>query len=261
MQGVMSTAAGAATLWFQQDPMSSYEVIPLAAPSTTSGGLAPNQTSNAASFYPFYIYEPISVGFMNLPILMSLTTVGTSSGRQTGGISVAIYTRGTGTNSTTLSTITGTSFGWSITGNNSSYTFNQYTATSYTGYGASGATNSGGVNITSGYTGNKLAVIPVNMSLSPGVYWLALIGTNSTSSVNVGISVSGIYQPKVGTAFAPIGSFSSAYTAGGNLLGGAWYQGHGSFTSANLNSLPDTVAISKISEGLTFMPPIVFWST
>lgn len=240
---------------------SSYDVIPAGAPSTSSGGLAPDSTSNIAYFFPFLLDENVSAGFLNFPLSMNFLTVGTSSGRQTGGISVGLYTRMTGTDSTNLSRLTHTSFGWSITGNNSSYTINQYTVSSYSGYGASGATNSAGSNITSGYTGLKLACIPINSLLTPGPYWLAAIGTNSTSSVNVGISASYVAQPKIASGFAPIGSFSTAYTAGGNTLGGDMYVGHGSFTLAALNSLPVSVVMSKISEGVTWTPPILFWST
>jgi hypothetical protein len=77
----------------------------------------------------------------------------------------------------------------------------------------------------------------------------------------MGISVSFVGQPAIGLSYAPIGSFSSAYTAGDNLLGGQWYPVHGSFTTANQASLVASLAASKISHGVSWRPPILFWST
>jgi hypothetical protein len=220
----------------------------------------PTATSAAVSVYPFSVLYNVSAGILNVLYSMAFLTVGTSSGRQTAGLAMAIYTR----NVSTLSSIVSQSLSWQITGNNSTYSINQITATSYTGYGATAQTSSAGVNITSGYTGVKMIQFPINTLMTPGQYWLGLIGTNSTSSVNVGISVShfGLAMATAGSAAAPMGSFSSAFTAGQDPLGGRFYVGQGSWTSAgSVTMVPASMNLTSVSAvGLTY-PVMNFWST
>lgn len=239
--------------------LSTYEPYPSMGLSTVLVGV-PTATSAAVSLYPFVIEENVSAGVMNMAFSMAFLTVGTSSGRQTMGMAMALYSR----NVSTLSSIVSTSFSMGVTGNNSSYTINQVTQTNYTGYGANADTNSAGSNISSGYTGMKLIGFPINKLLTPGNYWIGMIGTNSTSSVNVGISMSHL-GAAMGTglsALAPIGSFSSAFTSGQNPLAGRWNVGQGSWSSAgSVTNVPSTIAFNSISAvGLTY-PLIKFWST
>lgn len=243
-------------------PLSSYEPYEARGASTGSAGI-PTATSAAVNVYPIFIQQPVSAGAVNLAASMAFLTVGTSSGRQTAGMWFGLYSRGTGTNSTTIGTVTSTKWEWSITGNNSSYSISQATETAFTGYGFLN-TNSAGSNITSGYTGMKLVQVPINALLTPGQYYFALMGTNSTSSVNVGISVStqGFVVATRNTALAPMGSFSSAYSRAGNNLGGAWPFAAGSWTSAgSVTGLPVSMALTSISHGLTQIPLLSFWST
>lgn len=268
--GSMSTAAGAATLWIdghRQETLYTYEPFPLYIMGTAGSSTANmgNATRGTASFFPFRIRQNVAAGYLNLALLASFTTVGTSSGRQSGGMSYGIYTRGTGTQSTRLVQYTGSSFSYAVTGNNSSYTLQHPTTTGTAGFSYGTGTNSSGVNISSGYTGNKLIWLPIGQSLSEDEYWLGLIGTQSTSSINVGLtfSIAGGAQ-NVWTNMAPLGSFSTAYSTGSNLLGrlgGAWHFGHASYTAANLTSLPVTVNITDLSAGPTMMPYMKFWSS
>jgi hypothetical protein len=249
-------AGGGATL-------SSYEPYPAVGLGTATVGI-PTATSAAVSVFPFDVVQNVSACAMNLIASVSFSTVGASSGRQTAGLNVGIYTRGAGANSTTIGSLISTALSWQVTGNNSSYTINQVTSTGCAGYGATGATNSAGVNITSGYTGVKIIGIPINSLLTPGPYWLAVMGTNSTSSFNVGISMS-LYMATRNTAQsagAPFGSFSSAYSLGNNPFGGRWQVGLGSWTSAgSVTGLPSSMAFTSISAGITQQPLIRFWST
>jgi hypothetical protein len=163
-----------------------------------------------------------------------------------------------------MGTITSASFSLGVTGNNSSYTFNQPTSSNSAGY-TTQTTNSSGVNISSGYTGGKLVQFPINSTLTPGNYWLGIFVANSTSSVNVGLSESFIGPGISSTAvnMAPIGSFSSAYSTGTNVMLrlGNVRLGHGSFSSAGQTNLPASVAFSAISHNLTVMPYMYLWST
>lgn len=246
------------------ETVSSY-APPHAGLSTATAGGQTN-SSNAVSFYPFNLQNNLSAGVLNLLATCNFTTVGTSSGRQTAGIMVGVYTRGTGTNSTVLGTVASQSVSWQVTGQNSSYTINQVTQTQNTGYGATGATNSSGVNITSGYTGAKVLGFPLNTLLTPGQYWLGIIATNSTSSINVGATV-GLFHAVVNTAqtaVAPFGSFSSAYSSGtgADEPFGNWNIGFGSWTSAgSVTGLPSSVAIDSISRGLTQTPLFSIYRT
>jgi len=241
-----------------------YEPYPLAV-SQTAVLSANNGTSGAASFFPILIEENVAAEFLNVAVSMNFLTVGTSSGRQSQTISYGLYSRGTGTNSTTLSAFTSGGFTLNVTGNNSSYTINQATSTNSAGY-TNANTNSAGSNISSGYTGGKLVNLPIHSTLTPGNYWLGLFVRNSTSSVNVGISQSFIGGPVAGTimTMAPIGSFSSAFSTGTNVLrgvGGPWHLGLASFTSAAQTNLPGTVAFSAMTHNLTVIPYMKFWQT
>lgn len=243
--------------------LSSYEPYPAVGLSTALVGI-PTNTSAAVSIFPFVVVQDVSAGVMNFLASLSFVTVGTSSGRQSAGLWAGIYTRGAGANSTTIGSLQTTSFSWGITGNNSTYSISQITATNYTGYGAALQTTSAGSNITSGYTGVKYIGIPINTLLTPGAYWLAVMGTNSTSSVNVGVSMSlfmGV-RNTAQSAGAPIGSYSTAYSLGNDPFGGRWAPGLGSWSSAgSVTGLPASFAFTSISAGLTQNPLINFWST
>ena len=255
-------AGSAATVTIQgYAPLSSYEPYPAQGASTQVNNLAVAQSSNVISLFPFTVVNAVSAGMMNMLFSVSFTTVGTSSGRQTAGFAMAIYTR----NVSTLSSLVSNSFSWQVTGNNSSYTINQVTSTAFSGYGATGATNSAGVNITSGYTGGKLVGFPINSLLTPGVYWLGMIATGSTSSVNVGMSLSyqGAVLATVASGLAPIGSFSTSYTTGQDPAGGRWALGHGQWSSAgSVTMIPVSMNMASVSAGgNSVFPFIKFWST
>lgn len=262
--GAVSLGGSTGTLVISSPVMSTYEPVPFVGLSTQTGAFG-TTTSGPVSVWPFYVAHPLSAGIMDLVFSAAFLTVGTSSGRQTAGFHAGLYQRGAGTNSTRLESIRTTSAEYQVTGNNSSYTINQPTTTAYSGYGGTGATNSAGVNITSGYTGAKKIGIPINSYLSPGQYWLAMMGTNSTSSVNVGISLTyyGAAIPTQALSLAPIGSFSSAYTNGSDMNGGRWREGWGSWSSAgSVTGLPASMAFASISQSaLSVQPHMHFWST
>jgi hypothetical protein len=259
-----STAAGGMTVSVSGPPgvtLSTYD-LPVSGGSTTSYG---NMCTASIFFQPYILNNYVSAGAVNLMFSVSFVTVGTSSGQGTFGMAFGLYTRPTNSNSSRLDSFWSNSVSWGVTGNNSSYTINQPTTTQYTGYGT-GATNSAGVNITSGYTGMKIIQLPVNTLLSPGNYWLGYMGTKSTSSNNLGLSFSlwgALVGPTGGTAMAPIGSFSSAYSLGADPVGGRWYVGQGSWTSAgSVTNIPVSAAFTSISAGdVRSVPLMRFWST
>jgi hypothetical protein len=238
------------TASYSQVTLYSYEPYPLNNSDTTVLS-ANTATSGSASFVPFTLNQYVAAGWINMIQTMSFITNGTSSGQQSLTLSYGIYTRGTGTNSTTLGSITSGSYSIGVTGNNSTYTINQPTTSNNTGYGT-GSTTSAGFNISSGYTGAKLIQFPINSTMSPGQYWLGLYQRVSTNSINVGISQSFIgfaLSTDIIGGLAPIGSFSSAYTGTGipSGIGGPWYLGIGNYSSAAQTNLPASVALSAIT--------------
>jgi hypothetical protein len=259
-----SVNGSSATLSVYAPVISTFEPMPLAGLSTNSVA-AGNATSSPVSVWPFVVNHPLTGGIMDLMFSAAFLTVGTSSGRQTMGIHAGLYQRGAGANSTRLESVVTQSVGFSITGNNSSYSINQITTTNYTGYGATAQTASAGSSISSGYTGIKKIGIPINSYLSPGQYWLGLMGTNSTSSVNVGLSLSyfGAVVATQATAMAPMGSFSSAYSTGSNPVGGRWADGLGVWSSAgSVTALPASINFASITASANSVQPHMrFWST
>lgn len=223
---------------------------------------ANTNTSGGASFVPFVIDEYVSAGTLNLIESVSFVTGGTSSYNQTGSQWWGLYTRGTGTNSTTMSQFTSGSWSWQVSYNNSTITFSVPNATSTTGYGYTSAT-SAGLKVSSSFTGLKIIQLPVSSLFSPGNYWLGLHDRASSSSFNSGLRLSYYGINFSLTGLAPFGSFSSSYTSGTNLLAGSgnWMQGFGSYKVAGLTSLPPTMTFSALSQNLTGIPYMKLIST
>lgn len=237
--------------------LSSWEPWPLMNGANTVTSVAAGNATSAGIFVvPFILEEWLSVGVMNAVASMSFVTLGTSSGRQTAGWQVGIYSNNAGT----LSAIVTTKLEWSITGNNSTYSISQPTATSATGYGVA-QTTSAGVNITSLYTGIKVMGFPINTLLSPGQYWYAQMQTNSTNSINVGISISPV-QMNVGLLHnaAPMGQGSTAYSTGSNPVGKV-QPGWGSWTSAgSVTGLVQSMDFASISNNANLPTLLRFYS-
>lgn len=230
---------------------------------TNAWGLG-SQTSGGVLLWPVDVGDYVAAQYLNLCMSVSFSTLGNSSGQQTGRFHYGLYTRGAGASTSILSLLTSHSYGWSVTGNNSSYTISYPVSTSTNGFTHS-TTASAGVNVTSQFTGAKLAVLPIVSTLTPGMYWLAMMQTVSTSSIIVGISQS-VFGVNIGTTLnnlAPFGSLTSAYT-GTNAdagFGGPWRYGIGSWTTAGGNALPNSIGINSITKGgLTNLPFMRFWS-
>ncbi len=196
---------------------------------------------------------------------MSFLTVGASSATQVVKMSYGLYSRGTGTNSSTIGTMTSGIMSILGTGNNSSYTLSHGTSTGSNAYTYS-TTNSSGVNISSQYTGMKMIQLPVGMTLSAGQYWLGLFHQNSTATTTHGVAMSllGYNLPNTMTALAPMGSLSSAYSTGTNVplgVGGNWQLGAQSFTSVGQTNLPVSIALSAGTQDISAFPYMRFVST
>ena len=265
--GGISVAASNSGFVVSRPIMYDYEPYPVDVNGANTGVTNLHSLGTATSgivyLWPLTIDEYVAARCINLVLSENFTTVGTSSGRQTGGLSWGLYTRGINGNTSRLSALTRQSFGFSVTGNNSSYTIN-YPTTTNTSDVSTGATNSAGSNITSQFTGQKLVALPINLTLAPGAYWLALLHTYSTSSNLVGLLHS-VFGWNMGTTLqnlAPIGGLSTAFSGTySDRWGGPWHQGMGSWTTAGNTNLPDSIGFNSITKGaVSNMPVMKFWS-
>jgi len=242
-----------------QSTLSTYEPYPIVNANTTVFAANTN-TSGSCSFFPMEVHAPVSVGFLHLVAQVQFSTVGAVSGQQSATHAFGLYSRGTGANSTTLSAIVSTSFGVSVTYNNGSATINQPLTSAYSGYSTGTYTRT-----DNSISSSMLARIqvPVNMLLPPGQYWLGMFGRNSSSSNAIGSYLAWLGNQVTLTNLAPLGSNSSAFSTGTNLVGvsGApWLMGMGVHTGAT-TTLPATLAISGFTGNLSVLPYMKFVST
>lgn len=261
--GAISMVGSTASIVISSPVLSTAEPVPFVGNSTNLAAIG-NATSSPISFWPFVVSHPLSAGIMDLALSVAFLTNGNSSGRQTASLHAGIYARAAGANSTHLTRLVSSAAEFAVTGNNSAYTISQATATGYAGY-TNSTTASALSDISSAYTGVKKFGVPINSYLSPGQYYLAMMGTNSTSSINVGLSFSyfGQVNATAATAMAPIGSYSSAHSLGSNPVGGAWREGHGVWSSAgSVTGLPATINFASITRSdNSVFPAMRFWST
>jgi hypothetical protein len=243
--------------------LQSYEPYPAMSASALLS--SNNNSSGAASFLQFNVRDYVEADFMNLAASASFATLGTSNGSQSYTLNYGIYTRGTGASSSLLSQIMSNSFSVGMSWNNSTVTVSQPTSTNSAGftYGTTSSNNSG---LSSLYTGLKQFQLPVNSTLAPGNYWIGLMNRNSSSSVSGGlkISIAGLALGSSLANNAPLGSHSSAFSTGTNAtrnIGGNWYLGNGSFTSAGQTNLPSTVALSAITANISIRPYLRFYAS
>jgi hypothetical protein len=242
-----------------QVTLSTYEPYPMVNANTTV--LAANtNTSGGCSFWPMEIHAPVSAGFLDLVAQANFSTIGVVSGQQSVTHAFGLYSRGVGANSTTLSVVASTSFGISATYNLGSVTVNQPTTSNYTGYGTGSYTRTD-ISISN----PQLARVqfPVNTLLNPGMYWLAIFARASSSSNAIGSYLAWVGNQMTVTNLAPLGSNSTAFSTGTNLVGmqGApWLVGMGVNTGAT-TTLPSTLAISGFTANLSMVPYMKFVST
>lgn len=222
-------------------------------------------TSTALLLYPFVLPDYVAAEFCGMIMSQSFSTNSNSSGRQSAGMHYGLFTRQTGANSSVLSLLTSASFGWSVTGNNSTYTIHYPTTTNSAGF-TTGSTSSAGSNVSSQFTGAALIAFPVGLTLTPGHYWFGVVQTQSTTSNVVGIhqSIWGFNLGSTMLNLRPFGSLSSAHTgtAADGGFGGPWRYGNGSWSTAGLNSIPNSLGINSITKpGGSILPFLKFWTT
>lgn len=214
-------------------------------------GYATNSSlgQNTLYFQPFDLAWPVSGSRLNVFIRLSgATSTGTAS---TCGAVLAmgygLYTRGTGASSERLSLLTSYSMNvmsHTVT-NGSSYGatfYNQLSnATSHSTSTFSAQSSSGWTTFTNSLYGQRVIAFPLNSTLTPGRYWLALINSTTTANLNnLNFSVSVFHTSIAGVAdVRPFGVSSAASNASVFRA----VQGWGSY-STTTGAFPASVALS-----------------
>jgi hypothetical protein len=233
-------------------------------------GFWPNSTTMTArqstsAVVPLYIAEPLSFGFIRMPITASnpaSTTAATTGNTQfsygqTRTHNFVLYSRGSGASSLSLQSVASTSLtdqqsiNVSAAANSTQFSYtNRATYQSEGGtfstnmdYSSSAASLNFHTSNMTGYSGVKMVAFPWATSLSAGQYWLAYGASTSSASqftangsvYMLGWSNYGASQPNL--AFGTLGSATNSSVA-------AFY-GLGSFTAAAQTTA--IIAISAIS--------------
>jgi hypothetical protein len=242
--------------------LSSYEPFPFVANTGTAVWSLSTNTSAPMGLFPFQLDAPVAAEVMGVVVSMSFQTGGTSSYRQTGTLAWGLYTRPTGASSSQLQLLQSDSLSYAATYNNNTISISQVTTTNIGPTYGYGQTTSAGLNISSGYTGLKLLNLDIGTTLTAGQYWLGIHHRNQSSSFNSGVRMSLYGSAHTITGLAPMGSFSSAYSTGTNVvggLGGNWQLGAGSYSLAALTSLPGTISLSQVTQaGINVVPYLRF---
>lgn len=241
------------TLTFSTTPVSAY--IPYFPASTSSQTIAAAGTTSASAFI-----FPLSIGVdavygNKIQILQSASYVSsTAAGSATHASQWGLYTNNAGT----LSQITSGSYSIGVTNSSVSATFNYPNNTDPTGYtyGTTGLTTTAQIQSLFGTVGNRRVGLAIgSQTLTAGLYWVAILATNSTSGYNGGLSTA-LVGNNMGAAQSATwwGQASSAGTATGALN---WFWGpYTSTGSAGYGgrTLPVSIHTSGIANTIAVMP-------
>ena len=259
----MSTAAGAATQWFSRvEPanvwMSEYEPHNL-------GGLITNSSlgQNSIYFIPFYVRKGVYMSRVNFFASVG-TTWSNSNNTRSAGItfSAAMYSRHLASQDKISRLWSGT---FAISGAGSSNS--RLTLTNVVGIADSQSVstvqyNSSATNIST-YLANSVAgyrvwAIPINSSLTPGRYWMAVAASTTMSGATNRFAIKasiGMYTLGniANIAYQPVGGSSAASNVSSQQA--AWI-GAGTY-SVTSGAFPTEIIIDSdtIRPGLTLTLP------
>ena len=258
----LSTAAGAATMWFSRvEPIvNMYEYEP-----HNLGGMITNSSlgQNNLYFVPFYVRKGVYASRVNFFVSVAGTlSAGNNTKRAGNTLSCAIYSRHLASQEKISLMWSGT-FG--IQASASSHT--NVTFTNVVGILASNAvsTTRWSSNATDASTyvlnsvnGYRVWAIPMNSSMTPGRYWMAIaestLGSSNSDRGRIRVSVAMHTLGNVANiAYAPVGGTSKASDVSSQQA--AWI-GAGTY-SATSGGFPAEVIINSdtIRPGLTLTLP------
>jgi hypothetical protein len=255
----LSTANGAATLWVNAPadaPMSEYEPIQATAVLT-------NSTLGHLSIYmvPFYVDDEVYVSRVNFFVSVA-TSMSNDAATGSGGVtlSAAMYSRV----SNSLDRITRLwSMSYPIKATQNSNT--QLVMTNPVGILDSAAVSTSGVSITDAnastymrdlVAGYRVWAMPMNSTLAPGRYWMAVGNSLTSQNATCGINIS-VGQQTLATAnniaYQRVGTSSSASNLSYNV---GMYVGGGTYSAVSA-AFPDSIPLTSdsIRVGASFVFP------
>jgi hypothetical protein len=255
----MSTAAGAATIWVSAPPdapMSEYEPIQATA-------LLTNSSLGHLSIYmvPFYLDDEVYVSRVNFFVSVA-TTMSNDAATGSGGVtlSAALYSRV----SDSLDRMTRMwSMSYPIKATQNSNT--QLVMTNPVGILASNAVSTSLVGLSDAnastymrdiVAGYRVWPMPMNSTLAPGRYWMAVGNSITSQNATCGILIS-VGQQTLATAnniaYQRVGTSSSASNLSYNV---GMYVGGGTYSAVSA-AFPDSIALTSdsIRVGASFIFP------
>lgn len=223
-----------------------YSPWPLKNTTLTSFG---QNTLNLGAFYP-----PQGISMNNVAIFISLgNTISVTSHAMSETISYALYSKGTGANSTAISQMASSSI----------LLVASYSGILSGGYTVSAGTNSttyssAGTGMTSNWTGQKIFSLPFATSLSaPGEYWFGI--ANSTASVADTLALALSYVAVSGMSNASWGVLAT------NTVGitnkSIIPNEFGAILSVTSNAWPAKIAYTDMSNQVSNLVPYIFLAT
>lgn len=258
----MSTAAGAATVWFSGDaPVQSlYPYPPMSTVSQTNGAIGVTTASIWA--YPLQVQEAVQFNAIRLHWSASLATT-TVAASQTITHQYGIYTQ----NGASLSRLSSSSYSLALSQSSVSGTLSYPTSTGTGGYGYNTTTWTTTAQAQSliGSVGQRMVDQQVGgtVELRPGMFWYVQHQRQATAGAAAGLStalVANVMYPF--NNVAPIGQSS-----GGNTTNASQgFRPFGVFTSTGSaghsgTAMLDALAYSGFANTISNVPLVAFMST
>lgn len=250
------------TLTANADPGASfYPLYPMIGTGTAVMSIATNTSANMY-IWGFTIDRSIAPN-ASLGVLFSASYVtrGNSAGSNSLGLTLGIFAQGAGTQATQAALVTSWSFGISDSYNNSTLTISFPATTATSGFGVESDT-SAGLNVTQLHSGLRRVNFAMGTNLARGHYFLAVIGTQSSSSVSGGNKLSLYGNSYTMSAVHQMGT--NNYTSGSRVSvhAGPMYPYIGIWSTAGLNSMPSSFALTDLNlngvaypQAMLFAPP------
>jgi hypothetical protein len=221
--------------------LNAFEPVPSKSLITNS-----NLGGNSLYYVPFDVYDNVAVSRVNFFLSIG-TTISASNGTGQAGytLSAALYTKGGGTASDILYSIWSNSAYFAFAASsNSNFTFSQPNGISNTAYVSSISTTFANTNastwLSNSLGGFREIPMPMNLTLAPGRYWMAVAASVSTANTTFSLNASLVQHTAANLInFQPFGGSSSASNASYPQLS----EGYGTY-SATSGAFPATVPIT-----------------
>jgi hypothetical protein len=229
----LSTAAGAATLWVDgPTPYTAltYQNRQLGASTTTSAG------QNSLWLVPVRLVAPVSGSTMQVMISLSGTITSAATAQQGQTHQFAIYSQNA-TNTSRFDT-------W-WTGARSITLWNSGTSSYSYNYGGTTSSSAGSNLGTAQVMGMRLFNIPINSTITPGLYLLGYLCSTSTAGYSAAMSRVALLMDNPVTV--GMGTFGQA------TAGSIGYVDAGTFNTTT-GALPASVGLSQIAQVTNLVP-------